>query len=107
MRQQPKRPHRLLMFPVVVWALTFAFGTTWLFFLMNTDKDSYISTVVLYSLLAVVSINIATLTIVFIASYYHEKYKKELYSRMYLMLANIPVAALYFVLMCRFAKFLN
>jgi hypothetical protein len=95
------------MLPVFVWAATFTFGTTWLFFLMNTPKDSYVSDVLLYSLVLVISANIATLTIVFIASYYHENYKKELQSRMFLMLANIPVAALYFILMCRFAKFLN
>lgn len=107
MIQQVKRPDRLLMLPVIVWALTFTFGTVWLFILINTHRDNYIADVLVYSLLVIISMNITVLAIVFIASYYHENYKKDFQSRLYLMLANIPVAALYFVLMCRFARFLN
>ena len=101
MPEQVKRPDRLLMLPVIVWALTFAFGTVWLFFFMNTQENHPVSDVLIYSLTGVISINIAVLTLMLIASSHNEKYRKEIYTRMYLMLVNIPVAALYFILMCR------
>lgn len=107
MAQQLKKTEKLLMLPVIVWGATFTFGTVWLFILMSIEKDPYVTDVLIYTLLTVISINIATIALVFIASYYHEKYKKELQSRIFLMLTNIPVAALYFALICRFSKFLN
>lgn len=107
MKTQIERPEKLLMLPVVVWAITFTFGTVWMFILMNTERDKFIGDLLLYTLLPVIAVNIAVLTILFIASYYQERFRQELFSRAYLMLSNIAVAALYFILMCQFSRFLN
>jgi len=107
MRTEVKRPDRLLMLPVVVWAFTFTFGSIWMLILMNADRSTIVYDILLYTLLPVIALNIAVITLLFISGYYHESYRQELYKRMYLVLSNIAVAALYFVLMCRFSKFLN
>lgn len=107
MKTQIKKPDRLLMMPVIVWAFTFTFGTIWMLILMNVTRSALVYDALLYTLLPVIALNIGMLTLLFISGYYHEHYKQELYSRMYLVLSNIAVAALYFILMCRFAKFLN
>jgi hypothetical protein len=107
MKPQQKTPDKLLMLPVVVWAFTFTYSTVWLFILMNTGKDIAIYYVLMYCTFLVIGLNIAIISIVFIASYYYERYKNELQNRIFFMLTNIPVAAIYFILMCRFAKFFN
>ena len=101
------RPDKLLMLPVVVWAITFTFGTVWMFILMNTERDKFIGDLLLYTLLPVIAVNIAVLIILFISSYYQEQFRQELFSRAYLMLSNMAAAALYFIMMCKFSKFLN
>jgi hypothetical protein len=107
MKTQIKRPDKLLMVPVIIWAFTFTFGTVWMFILMNTEKDKFIGDLLLHTLLPVIAVNIAVLIILFISSYYQEQFRQELFSRAYLMLSNMAVAALYFIMMCQFSKFLN
>lgn len=102
-----KKPSSLLKLPVIVWALTFTYGTVWLFILMGTEKDAHTSNILLYSLAFIVGANIIALITSLIASYYHENFRGEFLSRMYLMLSNIFIAATYFVLLCQFSKFLN
>lgn len=107
METQIRRPDTLLMLPVATWAFTFTFGTIWMLILMNVNRSTVVYDVLLYTLIPVIAFNIAVTTLLFISGYYHENYRKELYQRMYLVLSNIAVAAVYFILMCRFAKFLN
>jgi len=107
MKTQVKRPDRLLIVPVFVWAFTFTFGTIWMLILMNVDRTPIVYDILLYTLLPVIALNIAVIALLFISGYYHENYRQELYKRMYLVLSNTAVAAVYFILMCRFAKFLN
>jgi len=107
MKTEAKKPDRLLMVPVIVWAFTFTFGTIWMLILMNVGHSTIVYDLLLYTLLPVIALNIAVVTLLFISGYYHEYYRQELHNRMYLVLSNLAVAEVYFILMCRFAKFLN
>lgn len=107
MKQISEKPTRLLMLPIVVWAVTFTFGTIWFYILLESPRSGYLSSLLIYSMLTVITANAIVLVGMYIASQLYEDYKKELLKRTAFMLVNIPVAFVYFIIMCRFAKFLN
>ena len=98
--KKTKRPALLLAFPIMVWALTFAFVTGLFFILNGAHSNDYNIYSAFTSLQIVTGINITVLVVMFFVSFYHRQHQEELLRRIGLLLINLPVALLYLILLC-------